>query len=56
MTGLRPVVDDEHLAVLRILADRRRALGEEHTRKVNGLFTVEGVVAGWMVAGASVPG
>jgi hypothetical protein len=23
---------------------------------VMGLFTVEGVVAGWMVAGASVPG
>ena len=37
MAGLRPVVDDEQLAVLRILADRRRALGEEHSRKVSQL-------------------
>ena len=34
MTGLRPVVADEQLEVLRLLVDRRRALGEEHTRKV----------------------
>ena len=34
MTGLRPVVDDEQLAVLRILVDRRRALGEDHTRMI----------------------
>jgi len=34
MSGLRPVVADDQLAVLRMLADRRRALGEEHTRKV----------------------
>ena len=34
MTGLRPVVNDEQLAVLRILVDRRRSLGEEHTRMV----------------------
>jgi transposase len=34
MTGLRPVVNDEQLAVLRILVDRRRSLGEEHTRLV----------------------
>ena len=34
MAGLRPVVDDEQLAVLRVLADRRRALGEDHTRMV----------------------
>lgn len=34
MAGLRPVVDDEQLAVLRILVDRRRSLGEEHTRKI----------------------
>ena len=34
MTGLRPVVDDQQLTVLRILADRRRALGEDHTRMV----------------------
>jgi transposase len=37
MTGLRPVVDDQQLAVLRILVDRRRALGEEHTRLVSQL-------------------
>jgi transposase len=30
MAGLRPVVDDEQLA--RVLADRRRSLGEDHTR------------------------
>ena len=29
MAGLRPVVNDEQLAVLRILADRRRCLGED---------------------------
>jgi len=34
MAGLRPVVADEQLAVLRILVDRRRALGEDHTRMV----------------------
>jgi len=34
MGGLRPVADDEQLAVLRILADRRRALGEDHTRMI----------------------
>ena len=34
MTGLRPVVNDEQLAMLRILVDRRRALGEDHTRMV----------------------
>jgi transposase len=32
MAGLRPVVDDQQLAVLRVLADRRRSLGEDHTR------------------------
>jgi transposase len=37
MSGLRPVADDEQLAVLRILADRRRALGEDHTRMVSQL-------------------
>ena len=35
MTGLRPVADDEQLAVLRILVDRRRSLGEDHTRIVS---------------------
>jgi len=34
MQGLRPAVDDQQLAVLRILADRRRSLGEDHTRMV----------------------
>jgi transposase len=34
MAGLRPVIDDQQLAVLRVLADRRRALGEDHTRMV----------------------
>jgi transposase len=37
MAGLRPVVDDQQLAVLRVLADRRRALGEDHTRMVSQL-------------------
>lgn len=37
MSGLRRVVDDEQLAVLRILADRRRSLGEDHTRMVSQL-------------------
>jgi transposase len=35
MSGLRPVVNDEQLAVLRLLVDRRRSLGEEHTRKTS---------------------
>ena len=34
MAGLRPVVNDEQLAVLRILVDRRRSLGEDDTRMV----------------------
>ncbi len=37
MTGLRPVIDDEQLAVLRIMADRRRSLGEDHTRMISQL-------------------
>ena len=37
MTGLRPVIDDEQLAVLRILADRRRSLVEDHTRMISQL-------------------
>ncbi|MGA8255563.1 MAG: transposase, partial [Nocardioides sp.] len=35
MSGLRPVVNDEQLAVLRLLVNRRRSLGEEHTRKTS---------------------
>jgi transposase len=35
IAGLRPVVDDAQLAVLRILVDRRRSLGEDHTRMIS---------------------
>ena len=35
MAGLRRVVDDEQLAVIRVLADRRRSLGKDHTRTVS---------------------
>jgi transposase len=35
MAGLRPVVDDEELTVLRLLVDQRGRLGEEHTRKIS---------------------
>ena len=34
MTGLRHVVNDESLEVLRLLVDRRRRIGEDHTRMV----------------------
>ncbi|NLU81077.1 IS110 family transposase [Micromonospora sp. HNM0581] len=37
MAGLRPVVNDEQLALLRILVDRRRSFGEDHTRMVSQL-------------------
>jgi len=37
MAGLRPVVRDEQLAVLRLLVDRRRSLGEDHTRMISQL-------------------
>jgi hypothetical protein len=37
MAGLRPVVNDEQLTVLRILVDRRRSLGDDHTRMVSQL-------------------
>src|SRR4051794_23397139 len=37
MSGLRPFVDDEQLAVLRIMVDRRRSLGDDHTRMVSQL-------------------
>ena len=40
MAGLRPVVDDEQLAVLRVLVDRRRSLGEDHTRMVSQLHAL----------------
>ncbi len=35
MAGLRPIVNNEQLAVLRVLVDRRRSLGDEHTRKMS---------------------
>jgi transposase len=35
MAGLRPVVADEQLEILRLVVDRRRSLGEEHTRKIS---------------------
>jgi transposase len=34
MAGLREVVNDETLEVLRLLVDRRRRIGEDHTRMV----------------------
>lgn len=37
MSGLRRVADDQQLAVLPILADRRRSLGEDHTTMVSQL-------------------
>jgi transposase len=40
MAGLRPVVADDQVSVLRMLADRRRSLGEEHTRKVSQLHAL----------------
>ena len=40
MAGLRPVVPNEQLEVLRLLVDRRRSLGEEHTRKVSQLHAL----------------
>lgn len=37
MSGLRPVVNDEQLAVLRVLVDRGRSLAEDHTRMISQL-------------------
>jgi transposase len=37
MAGLRPVLNDEQPAVLRVLVDRRRSLGEDHTRMISQL-------------------
>ena len=39
-TGLHPVVDDEQRTLLRILVDRRRALGEDHTRMTSQLHVL----------------
>ena len=38
--GLRPVVADTDLEVLRLLVDRRRQIGEEHTRKISQLHAL----------------
>jgi transposase len=46
MTGLRPVVNDEQLAVLQILVDRRRSLGEDHTRMVSQLHQLLELIPG----------
>lgn len=40
MTGLRPVVSDAQREVLRLLVDRRRSIGEEHTRKIGQLHRI----------------
>jgi transposase len=40
VAGLRPVVADDEVTVIRMLADRRRSLGEEHTRKVSQLHAL----------------
>jgi transposase len=37
MQGLHPVVNDEQRGLLRVLVDRRRALGEDHTRMTSQL-------------------
>ncbi|MFG1928964.1 IS110 family transposase [Cryptosporangium sp. NPDC048952] len=40
MAGLHPVVDDQQLAVLQTLVDRRRSLGEDHTRMTSQLHAL----------------
>lgn len=40
MSGLRPVVSNDQLEVLQLLVDRRRSIGEEHTRKVSQLHRI----------------
>lgn len=35
MSGLRPVVNNEQLATLRVLVDWRRSLGQDHTRMIS---------------------
>ncbi len=63
MAGLRPVVNDEQLAVLRVLVDRRRSLGEDHTRMVSQLHALllelipgGAKKAGWVSTGYARPG
>lgn len=40
IAGLQSVVNDEQLEVLRLLVDRRRSIGEEHTRKISQLHAL----------------
>lgn len=40
MSGLHPVVDDNQRELLRVLVDRRRALGEDHTRMTSQLHAL----------------
>jgi transposase len=40
MTGLRSVATDDQIEVLRLLVDRRRSLGDEHTRKISQLHAL----------------
>ena len=47
--GLHPVADDAQLEVLRVLAGRRRALGEDHTRMICQLHQL---LAGLIPGGA----
>jgi transposase len=49
MTGLHPVTADARLEVLRVLAGRRRALGEDHTRMICQLHQL---LAGLIPGGA----
>ena len=37
VSGLRPIVNDAQVELLRVLVDRRRMLGEDHTRKISQL-------------------
>ena len=37
MAGLRPVATNDQLAILRLLVDRRRSIGEDHTRMTSQL-------------------
>ncbi|KOX06675.1 hypothetical protein ADK66_22410 [Micromonospora sp. NRRL B-16802] len=46
MARLRRVVNDEQLALLRILVDRRRTLGEDHTRIVSQLHQLLKLIPG----------
>lgn len=40
ISGLRPVVSDEKLEMLRLLVDRRRRIGEDHTRMICQLHSL----------------